>query len=150
MGAKRQVSDEVEESTPAARRSAIVGFCSCKTGIHAIHGNKLSAPIVDRCRGRLNRVFQIDIDKSAGLPICTVEGCREAVGYRDVSDETCAACGGAVRIMPKVVAAIVGQALASIEDPVVVGKIQAHAGEAEPGGKVVRLPGPCAPPDGWG
>jgi len=31
---------------------------------------------------RLKRVFGIDIDKSAGQPICTAEGCREAVGYR--------------------------------------------------------------------
>jgi len=41
-GAQRQASDEVEEDTPAARRSAMAGFCSCKTGIHAIHGNKLA------------------------------------------------------------------------------------------------------------
>jgi len=36
---------------------------------------------------RLKRVFNIDIDKSAGQPICTAEGGREAVGYREVSDE---------------------------------------------------------------
>jgi hypothetical protein len=41
---------------------------------------------------RLKRVFGIDI-------------------------ETCPACGGAVRIMPKAHAALAGQALASIEDP---------------------------------
>jgi hypothetical protein len=36
---------------------------------------------------RLKRVFNIDIDKSAGQPICTAEGCREAVGYKEVPDE---------------------------------------------------------------
>jgi hypothetical protein len=63
---------------------------------------------------RLKRVFGIDIDQSAGLPIGTAEGCREAVGYKDVPDETCPACGGAVRI------------IASIEDPEVIEKILAH------------------------
>ena len=28
-----------DEKTPAPRHVAIAGFCSCKTGIHAIHGN---------------------------------------------------------------------------------------------------------------
>lgn len=48
---------------------------------------------------RRKRVFGIDIDKSAGQPICTAAGCREAVGHREVPDETCPACGGAVRIV---------------------------------------------------
>ena len=74
---------------------------------------------------RLKRVFRIDV-------------------------ETCQACGGAVRIMPKALAALAGQALASIEDPAVIGKIQVHVGEAEPGREVVRRPEPRAPPDGWG
>ena len=52
--------------------------------------------------------------------------------------ETCQACGGAVKI------------IASIEDPVVIGKILAHLEQAAPVREVVRLPGPRAPPDGWG
>ncbi len=85
---------------------------------------------------RIKRVFGIDIDKSAGLPICTAEGCREAVGYREVPDETCPACGGAVRI------------IACIEDAEVIEKIltclDAKAAEAE----TSRRP-PCrAPPQG--
>ena len=36
---------------------------------------------------RLKRVFGIDIDKSAGQPICTAARCREAVGHREVPDE---------------------------------------------------------------
>ncbi len=52
--------------------------------------------------------------------------------------ETCPVCGGAVRIG------------ASIEDPAANRKILAHVGEAEPVREVVRLPGPRAPPDGWG
>jgi hypothetical protein len=63
---------------------------------------------------RLKRVFRIDIDKSAGQPICTVADCREAVGHRDVPDDTCEHCGGAVRI------------IASIEDPAVIEKILAY------------------------
>jgi len=42
-GAKPGVSDEEQEKTPAERRAAMAGFCSCKTGIHAIHGNNLVA-----------------------------------------------------------------------------------------------------------
>lgn len=51
--------------------------------------------------------------------------------------EACQACGGAMRI------------IASIEDPVVRGKILAHLEQAASGREVVRLPGPRAPPDGW-
>ena len=63
---------------------------------------------------RLKRVFRIDIDKSAGQPICTVADCREAVGHRDVPDETCDYCGGA------------GRVIACIEDPVVIEKMLTH------------------------
>jgi len=40
--------------------------------------------------------------------------------------ETCDKCGGDVRIIPKALAPLAGQALASIEDPVVIQKILAH------------------------
>ena len=63
---------------------------------------------------RLRRVFAIDIDKSAGLPICTAEGRREAVGHRDVPDETCRQCGGQLRV------------IASIEEPAVIKRILEH------------------------
>ena len=52
--------------------------------------------------------------------------------------ETCQACGDAVKI------------IASIEAPAVIRKILAHLEQAVPGGEAVRLPGPRAPPDGWG
>ncbi|EAR22701.1 putative transposase [Nitrococcus mobilis Nb-231] len=83
---------------------------------------------------RLKRVFGIDIDKSAGQPICTAVGYREAVGHRDVPDETCPTCGGAMRI------------IACIEDPEIIEKILAHldAHVTEP--EATRRP-PCrAPP----
>jgi hypothetical protein len=48
---------------------------------------------------RLKRDFRIDVDKSAGQPICTVADCREAVGHRGMPDETCEYCGGAVRVI---------------------------------------------------
>ena len=35
--------DEVNDRTPAERRASIAGFCSCKTGIHAIPGINLGA-----------------------------------------------------------------------------------------------------------
>ena len=50
---------------------------------------------------RLKRVFNIDI-------------------------ETCSECGGDVRIIPKALAPLAGQALANIEDPVVIQKILAY------------------------
>jgi hypothetical protein len=52
--------------------------------------------------------------------------------------ETCPACGGAMKI------------IASIEDPVVIGKILAHLEQATPVHKGLLLPAPRAPPDGWG
>ena len=51
---------------------------------------------------RLKRVFRIDIDKSAGQPICTVADCREAVEHKDVPDETCEHCGGTMRIIASI------------------------------------------------
>ncbi len=59
-------------------------------------------------------VGHIDIDKSAGKPICTGADCREAGGHRDVPDETCEVCGGAVKI------------IACIEDPTVIQRILDH------------------------
>jgi hypothetical protein len=83
---------------------------------------------------RLKRVFNIDIDKSAAQPIYTATGCREAVGHRDVPDETCPKCGGTVKV------------IASIEDPAVIEKILTHlemkAASAEPS----TLPPSRAPP----
>jgi hypothetical protein len=86
---------------------------------------------------RLKRVFGIDIDQSAGLPIGTAAGCRGAGGYRDVPDETCPACGGAMRI------------IACIEDPAVIEKILTHldAKGAEP--DAPRRP-PCRGPPARG
>ena len=63
---------------------------------------------------RLKRVFAIDIDKSAGSPICTAEGSREAVEHRDVPDETCRQCGGNLRV------------IVSIEQPDVIERILEH------------------------
>jgi len=60
---------------------------------------------------RLTRVFNIDIDNSAGQSICTVVDCRESVGHKDLPDETCRECGGAIKV------------IACIEDPVVIEKI---------------------------
>ncbi len=42
-GTKAQSPDEPHIQTPAERRASMTGFCSCKTGIHAIHGNNLGA-----------------------------------------------------------------------------------------------------------
>lgn len=50
---------------------------------------------------RLKRVFGIDI-------------------------ETCPACGGAVKVIPKALATLAGQALACIEEPVVIKRILDH------------------------
>ena len=62
-GGKRLSPNDADEPTPVERRASMIRT------------------------QRLKRVFNIDIDKSAGQPICTAEGCREAVGYREVIDE---------------------------------------------------------------
>lgn len=41
----------------------------------------------------------------------------------NIDIETCAVCGGAVRIMPKALATLAGQALACIEELVLIKKI---------------------------
>jgi hypothetical protein len=82
---------------------------------------------------RLRRVFRIDVDKSAGQPICTAEGCRIGVGYKDVPDETCPRCGGAVKI------------IASIEEDAVIEKILAHVDAQVQRPKADTLPPSRAP-----
>ena len=42
-GNKANAAATTEDTTPPERRAAMAGFCSCKTGIHAIHGNNLGA-----------------------------------------------------------------------------------------------------------
>ena len=83
---------------------------------------------------RLRRVFRIDVDKSAGQPFCTAEGCRVAVGYRDVPDETCPRCGGTLKI------------IASIEDDEVIEKILGHVDAQVQQPKAATLPRSRAPP----
>jgi len=56
-GKDKRKGSPKEDKTPDERRSAMTGFCSCKTGIHAIPGNNLGAPKV----GALG-----DIDPNAG------------------------------------------------------------------------------------
>ena len=38
-GKKVQAADQAQDQTSAERRASMAGFCSCKTGIHAIPGN---------------------------------------------------------------------------------------------------------------
>ncbi len=56
-GNKRQETSTTDDCTPVRRHAAMTGVCSCKTGIHAIHGNNMVAPKVGPLRGRLKRVF---------------------------------------------------------------------------------------------
>jgi len=45
QGRKTQTPEETPEQTPAEQRVSMTGFCSCKTGIHAIPGNNLGKAI---------------------------------------------------------------------------------------------------------
>ena len=51
-GRELKKAANTESRTPAARHAAMTGFCSCKTGIHAIHGNNLGATIEARFQHR--------------------------------------------------------------------------------------------------
>ena len=42
-GKKASTADATDAPAPVERRAAMAGFCSCKTGIHAFHGNNLGA-----------------------------------------------------------------------------------------------------------
>jgi hypothetical protein len=63
----------------------------------------------------------------------------------DIDIETCSACDGAVRIMPKELVALAGQALACTEDPGVVEKIVTHLDAIGAAPKTTRRP-PCRTP----
>jgi hypothetical protein len=54
--------------------------------------------------------------------------------------ETCDKCGGDVRIIPKALASLAGQALASIEGPVVIQKILAHLDNTASSAAAALLP----------
>jgi hypothetical protein len=45
---KKCHSDDEADQTPAEKRASMTGFCSCKTGIHAIPGNNLGKTIEAR------------------------------------------------------------------------------------------------------
>ena len=79
-------------------------------------------------------VGHVDIDISAGKPICTVADCREAGGDRDVPNETCEVCGSAVKV------------IACIEDPAVVQRILAPLNQRAIQPPVLTIPPARAPP----
>jgi hypothetical protein len=54
--------------------------------------------------------------------------------------ETCRECGGDIKIIPKALAALEGQALASIEDPAVIQKILAHLDDNATSAATTLLP----------
>ncbi len=60
--------------------------------------------------------------------------------------ETCSECGGEVRIIPKALAPLAGQALACIEDPEVIRKILAQLDEKVTPTATGLLPETRAPP----
>jgi hypothetical protein len=62
--------------------------------------------------------------------------------------EICRHCGGTVRIMPKALATLTEQALACIEDPVVIKKILAHLDRKDAPQETGLLPEGRAPPAG--
>jgi hypothetical protein len=64
----------------------------------------------------------------------------------NIDIETCRACGGAVRIMPKALATLAGQALACIEDPAVIEKIFAHLQGKDTSDPTSLRPASRAPP----
>jgi hypothetical protein len=64
----------------------------------------------------------------------------------NIDVETCSKCGGAVRVMPTTLATLAGQALACIEDPVVIDKILTHLDEKGALAELLVLPQSRAPP----
>jgi hypothetical protein len=48
-----------QDKTPEERRTAMTGFCSCKTGIHAIHGNNLGTTIEKGIQHRCRNLFSL-------------------------------------------------------------------------------------------
>jgi hypothetical protein len=60
--------------------------------------------------------------------------------------ETCPECGGAVKVMPKALAALAGQALACIENPMAIKNILTHLDEKASVSETIRLPECRAPP----
>ena len=103
-GAKHPIRPRIE---PAQQRAAM-------TCMDALMPRAQGCARAATWAQRLKRVFNIDIDKSAGKPICTVADCREADGHRDVPDETCEACGGRVKV------------IACLQDPAVIRRILDH------------------------
>ena len=51
-GSRRCSTGDSQAPTPGERRASMAGFCSCKTGIHAIHGNNVGAAPEARIRHR--------------------------------------------------------------------------------------------------
>jgi hypothetical protein len=92
---------------------------------------------------RLRRVFR--------MPQGTFSWCCAPIHLVDV--ETCPKCGGAMKIMPKALAALAGQALACIDEEEVIEKILAHVDAKVLQPEAAMLPPSRAPPqleiDDW-
>ena len=135
-GRKIQTPEETPEQTPAERRASMTGFCSCKTGIHAIPGNNLGTMIDTGIQNR-HCLHGRRQGARAYVQGWTVIGqCRSNCRGRG-SFETCSECGGAVK------------AIASIEDPVAIKKILAHLKEKIAPAGLDLLP-PCRAPPATG
>jgi len=79
-----------------------------------------------RGKGRKTRVTNDIPDQTPAERHAAMTWAQRLKRVFDIDIENCSECGGDVRIIPKALAPLAGQALASIEDPLVIRTILAH------------------------
>ena len=89
--------------------------------------SKYRAKITPARRGNLKMCHSADdVDQTPAEKRASMTWAQRLKRVFDIDIETCRKCGGDVHIIPKALAPLAGQALASIEDPAVIQKILAH------------------------
>ena len=89
--------------------------------------SKYRARVTPARRGKRKKPHSADeIDQTPAEKRSSMTWAQRLKRVFNIDIETCSKCGGDVRVIPKALAPLAGQALASIEDPVVIQKILAH------------------------
>ena len=103
--------------------------------------SKYRAKVTPASRGKRKKSYSADeADQSAAEKRASMTWAKRFKRVFNIDIETCSECGGDVRIIPKALAPLAGQALASIEDPVVIQKILAHLENTAGSATTAQLP----------
>ena len=102
--------------------------------------SKYRVQITPAKRGKVNKPGTPEDDRTPAERRVAMTWAQRLKRVFDIDITTCSECGGDVKIIPKALAPLTGQALASIEDPAVIQKILAHLDDSATSAASAVLP----------